>query len=518
MQFPREGALAETTLRFSPPRSLRFALGFAIVGCATISESVERREVSVGNDRVQKQVVNGSLRYSATVRTGEQSIIAALIQSEDCQTTRSERLHRTDVTTRTITGGLRPWLSLSIGSLLTSAGVVALIAPQQVAAAGSSSASPGTVQLSGILTGLGGLTLLTIGIIDLIRSRDTEEDLGIVNRPSVTQTVVCNRGPVPETSAVRLQLGRRELKAHPLGGYATFSMRDVAADDLPLARDELVLTVLRTPVVVPFPEHERKELERQLARDPTTALSLDMAARQVGACSTALEEANKLMLTPSSSDTSADRAIQNWERARATCGALWNSETDAQQVAALGSLATPTARRVESVTSTLGSRGKQLDAKPSVTAAAGLDAALTAANEAKRRCSSLSELLKELDQPCERLERAIVSAQATLEVHADKVEQLRIAAAEREGKKRDAAAAKSWRAHFAKCRTLATAQEKVTELDLRGQCVGECVKAAGKMRDEADRLAAFEADPPSDGEILTALRYECESAGCSSCP
>lgn len=512
-----EGALTATGVR----SVLWFSLVAATMasGCATITESVEMKANPAGNDRVKSDVVEGSLRYAAVLRTIDQSIVASLKQSEDCQTTRTQRVHRTQVTKRTITGGFQPWLSLTIGGVLTGAGVFAVV--RQATATGmpsSTTSSPDTLLLSGLLSGAGGLVMLTIGIIDLIRARDSEEDLGVVNGSTSTETTECNVGPVPETSPVRIQLGRTQLKTYPVDGRATFKMHDVPPSDLPLARQELTLSVRQTPVAVVFTERERKELEKQLGQDPTSALSTEAAGRRAKECAAAYEDAKKIVLSASSTDSQQDQAIASWERARSTCGALWSSEAEGQHMTALGVIGIPTLRRIEAASSALSSRGKQLDKKPSVAAAADFEAALKAAGDTMSRCNSLSQLLKELEHPCEGLTRTIVAAQATLNAHSDEVDQLRAAAAEREMKLREAAAARAWRTHFAKCRTLAGAQEKMNQLDLRGQCAGECLKAAEKMQDEADRLAAFQADAPANEALLQTLRNECSSAGCSSCP
>lgn len=493
-----------------------------VSGCATISVSSETIATKAGNDRVTRAAVPESRLYDVAVTTRNRMLVTSIGQFEVCEVTTTPRLHRVQKNRRTITGGLRPTASLLVGAGLAAGGIYGIVGLGSASGGGSGSASTTATayQIGGAALVGAGLSFAVIGIVDLIRSQDSVEDLGVADGEPMVERVNCNQTALPANTKVRLRTGATVLDSISVEGKAAFSMMGVPLADLPLESSRgLILGIGGSTVPVVLSSEERASLKQQLEQDQSSKYWIDTRSARQASCEKLTNEARAVSLDASASPEALDTALFRWKAAQEGCGALWTRELATDSWSILSAGARGESARLKRTSDALVAKKSQLARATSLQSAAEFESALDAGDAALTRCKSLLDRLAPIADACSQLDVAVTSARDFRDKLSDKLEAMRVAHEEAAARKQDAAAAKLWRSHFGKCQELIRAVRRLEQVSYRGQCGADCLTAAAKMRGEAERLSEFEVNIEiSDEALAERLQLECQAAGCSACP
>jgi hypothetical protein len=219
---------------------------------------------------------------------------------------------------------MRPSYALIGGAVLIGLGGLVYGDADSIAAQPTQSGqknSPDDIRTSGIVVGALALPLLAAGVIDALRLRDTDRDLGEApHNPDVTSAFCHRRALVNEELSLETNGADWHVTATSDDhGVVRFPVRDLPESAFQGNQAEgelhLVLGIDKTDSVrIAFDKSQGTELLASLARDPGTRIAIDRAAA-LKAADAKLAAAKEALTTCQSEVDSGDltRASSCWQ-------------------------------------------------------------------------------------------------------------------------------------------------------------------------------------------------------------
>jgi hypothetical protein len=365
-------------------------------GCLTIQESKRIVETPVRTER-ETSVVPGSARYDVSGRARGADLEVLAAREELCSSRDVQVLHQVELTERTAESYAPTGWLLGLGLPLGTLGGLALAAGAPATGyddEGRTALSPATWAV------LAGSTMAVAAILDLLRTRNSEEDRGEVKRAGPSSQSAC-RKRVPTDAVFQFSSGRTQPLRFDARGVARASMVEAAAPEVPGPRTPAGLRWEEQVHAVDVPQAESEHLVAALRGLPGSRVARDIRERAERACLSLVERAR-------AQGTTSEPALAAWDSARAGCGETWTAAyaTEHKQVEAAVAQA-QRVRLAQQCEAGLAQAEGQLRTQPS--------AAATSVEEVRKSCT-LAGVARFAD-----VERAVAAEVERLRQEAERV-------------------------------------------------------------------------------------------------
>lgn len=161
------------------------AIAFAMIGCVKVNTSTTFTEQLLSEDSAVK-TVNGSLHYYPTTSIDGEGLAVTLKADEQCRTVVTPTFRKTAHHVREVDDASkssmfsRPKYLVLYAAAALASGAVLYFGADSIAS-GDPNSNPSDYRTYGLVLGGFGAAITSVVVVDQIRLRDTDEDLGTVS-------------------------------------------------------------------------------------------------------------------------------------------------------------------------------------------------------------------------------------------------------------------------------------------------------------------------------------------------
>lgn len=195
-------------------------------GCVTVKEDVSFRDTPSTPEVVRARLPERAVFRVATTLEGTALRFRAT-RADTCRVEVTPIVHRVQMTRRSEGRGMGPAASFTMAALAAGTGVVGLAAAPQLAQQTGNPATAYQVTSAGLLA-VGGLFLVG-AVVDAIRLRDSETEVGDVRMPGTSREEACGEESVDGPYVVRFADGTNVRTTASADGWRA-SLEEVGAD------------------------------------------------------------------------------------------------------------------------------------------------------------------------------------------------------------------------------------------------------------------------------------------------
>lgn len=243
------------------------------------------------SSRDQVEVKAGSRVFDATPIVRDEALVVSIATVETCRTSTIETYRKIEHVTREVDpdgkdlGKFHPGYPIATGAVFFGLGALVYANADSIAAQPTDSgqmSSPDGIHSAGLLIGAIGVPLVVVGVVDLLRLRDSQVDVGEVHHESEAATASCNRRHLANQH-LTLAADKTEWSISSRSnerGVVSFSLKEMPEAAFRQDVSELSLTLQVADEVVPITieTDAAKQLRDALEADPNSRLATDRAA------------------------------------------------------------------------------------------------------------------------------------------------------------------------------------------------------------------------------------------------
>lgn len=298
--------------------------------CVAVKAESSQTDTLLRNDK-KVRAVRGSTEHTVDASVSGANLLVRIERSEQCRTTITPVFHRTVHTTRTIADGQRqaltPGTMALAGSGLALSSLWMTVDPDGFESVAGDSGGASEADNVALTTGVLGLGLLAIAIVDYVRLSDNTDDRGEVEGKSKTTAATCRRRRLANTQiAVRGRNSEFVAGAKTnQRGRAELSLFDLPINEFANEALELSLEANNVNLQVVLSRRDTRIVLSALKNDPSSRVSKELFAKAAKRCTESVAAASADIVTVATTEAAVAKATATWSELAQHCRPHWNS-------------------------------------------------------------------------------------------------------------------------------------------------------------------------------------------------